>query len=56
MIWRRKPKAAAAEAPTTMMEAIASGRGRGMAWINFLAAEAEREAAEKAASEARSAD
>lgn len=52
MIWTRKPKpdtaAALDVAGTKMMEAIASGKGRGMAWIEFLAADAAHEAAQQA--------
>jgi hypothetical protein len=60
MIWHRSPKPDTAvtldEASARMMEAIASGRGRGMAWIDFLVADAAHEAAEKAAAgEARGA-
>lgn len=59
MLWTRKPKidtaAALGDASARMMKAIASGKGRGMAWIDFLAADAAHEAAAKANNEARGA-
>lgn len=56
MLWTRKPRpdtaAALGDASVMMMEAIASGKGRGMAWIDFLAADAAHEAAAKDDNEA----
>lgn len=43
MIWTRKPKPAnalgLADASAKMMSAIITGKGKGMAWIDFLAAD-----------------
>lgn len=53
MIWQRKPKPDTAtaldEASGRMMEAIVTGGDRGMAWIDFLVADAEHAASEGAA-------
>lgn len=49
MIWSRKPRAenalGLADASARMMNAIMTGKGKGMAWIDFLAADAAAEAA-----------
>ncbi len=53
MFWTRRPKPrnpiGVAEASAAMVNAIATGRGRGMAWIDYLAASAAEEAAARAA-------